>query len=137
MAEHLPPVDLIRRAYTAFNARDLDSALSALHRDVDWLNAIDGGAFEVTTRSATSSAVIDRVLPRVRPPTSVKKGASGICPRRRHPRPTATALPGRLVPSFLQLKRPLALELREPAQAGEPLRVFGAAERVERADHVW
>ena len=43
MAEHLPPVDLIRRAYAAFNARDLDSALSALHRDVDWLNAIDGG----------------------------------------------------------------------------------------------
>ena len=37
------PRDLVRRAYAAFNARDLDSALAAFHPDVDWPNAIDGG----------------------------------------------------------------------------------------------
>jgi ketosteroid isomerase-like protein len=35
--------DLVRRAYAAFNARDLDSALAALHPNVDWPNTIDGG----------------------------------------------------------------------------------------------
>jgi hypothetical protein len=35
--------DLVLRAYAAFNARDLDSALAALHPNVDWPNAIDGG----------------------------------------------------------------------------------------------
>jgi hypothetical protein len=37
------PRDLIRRAYEAFNARDLDSALAAMHHDVDWPNVIAGG----------------------------------------------------------------------------------------------
>lgn len=35
--------DRIRRSYEAFNARDIDSALAAMHRDVDWPDAIDGG----------------------------------------------------------------------------------------------
>jgi len=35
--------ELLRRAYEAFNARDLDAALALMHRDVDWPNAIDGG----------------------------------------------------------------------------------------------
>ena len=35
--------ELVRRAYEAFNARDLDTALSLMHQDVDWPNAIDGG----------------------------------------------------------------------------------------------
>lgn len=35
--------DLIRRSYEAFNNREIDDALSAMHPDVDWPNAIDGG----------------------------------------------------------------------------------------------
>jgi len=35
--------DLLRRAYTAFNARDLDAVLSMMHLDVEWPNAMEGG----------------------------------------------------------------------------------------------
>jgi uncharacterized protein (TIGR02246 family) len=35
--------DLIRRAYAAFNARDVESALATMQPDVDWPNAIEGG----------------------------------------------------------------------------------------------
>jgi hypothetical protein len=38
-----PQHDVIRASYAAFNARDLDAALAAVHPDVDWPNAIDGG----------------------------------------------------------------------------------------------
>ena len=34
---------LLRQAYAAFNARDLDAALALMHPDVDWPNAIEGG----------------------------------------------------------------------------------------------
>lgn len=34
--------DLLRRAYAAFNARDIDAALDLMHPDVDWPNVIDG-----------------------------------------------------------------------------------------------
>lgn len=34
---------LLRRAYDAFNARDIDAALAVMHPDVDWPNAIEGG----------------------------------------------------------------------------------------------
>jgi hypothetical protein len=37
------PVDLVYRAYAAFNARDLGAALSAMHPEVDWPNAVEGG----------------------------------------------------------------------------------------------
>ena len=40
MAEH---DDLLRRAYEAFNARDIDSALVLMHPDVDWPNGMEGG----------------------------------------------------------------------------------------------
>ena len=33
---------IIRRAYTAFNARDIDAALATMAPDVDWPNAIEG-----------------------------------------------------------------------------------------------
>jgi hypothetical protein len=33
---------LLRRAYEAFNARDLDAALALLQPDVDWPNAMEG-----------------------------------------------------------------------------------------------
>ncbi|MEX2237630.1 MAG: nuclear transport factor 2 family protein [Dehalococcoidia bacterium] len=33
----------LRRPYAAFNARDLDTALSMMHPDVDWPNGLEGG----------------------------------------------------------------------------------------------
>jgi hypothetical protein len=35
--------DLIRKAYAAFNARDIDKALSTMHPDVEWPKAFEGG----------------------------------------------------------------------------------------------
>jgi len=35
--------DLLRRAYAAFNARDIDAALALMQPDVDWPNAWEGG----------------------------------------------------------------------------------------------
>jgi hypothetical protein len=34
---------LLRNAYAAFNARDIDSALALMHPDVDWPNGMEGG----------------------------------------------------------------------------------------------
>ena len=34
---------VLRSAYRAFNARDIDSALALMHPDVDWPNAWEGG----------------------------------------------------------------------------------------------
>jgi hypothetical protein len=34
---------LLRRAYDAFNARDIDAALALMHPDVDWPNGLEGG----------------------------------------------------------------------------------------------
>jgi ribosomal protein S18 acetylase RimI-like enzyme len=34
---------LLRSAYEAFNARDIDGALSMMHADVDWPNGMEGG----------------------------------------------------------------------------------------------
>ena len=34
---------LITKTYDAFNARDIDSALSVMHADVDWPNGMEGG----------------------------------------------------------------------------------------------
>jgi ketosteroid isomerase-like protein len=33
----------LRDVYTAFNARDIDAVIAALHPDVDWPNAWEGG----------------------------------------------------------------------------------------------
>jgi hypothetical protein len=35
--------DLLRRAYEAFNARDVDAVLALMRPDVDWPNAFEGG----------------------------------------------------------------------------------------------
>ena len=35
--------DLLSTAYNAFNARDIDAALTAMHPDVDWPNGMEGG----------------------------------------------------------------------------------------------
>ena len=35
--------DILRAAYSAFNARDVDAAIELMHPDVDWPNAWEGG----------------------------------------------------------------------------------------------
>lgn len=35
--------DVLRAAYAAFNARDIDGALELMHTEVDWPNAWEGG----------------------------------------------------------------------------------------------
>lgn len=35
--------DLLKKAYTAFNARDLDGALATMQPDVVWPNGMEGG----------------------------------------------------------------------------------------------
>jgi ketosteroid isomerase-like protein len=35
--------NLLRRAYAAFNARNIDRALAVMHPDVDWPNGMEGG----------------------------------------------------------------------------------------------
>jgi ketosteroid isomerase-like protein len=37
------PEEILRRAYTAFNARDIEAALALMHPDVDWPNGMEGG----------------------------------------------------------------------------------------------
>ena len=37
------PEALLRSAYSAFNARDIDAALELMHPEVDWPNAWEGG----------------------------------------------------------------------------------------------
>jgi ketosteroid isomerase-like protein len=36
-------LDLLRAAYRAFNARDVEAAVALMHPDVDWPNAWEGG----------------------------------------------------------------------------------------------
>jgi len=35
--------ELLRKAYTAFNARDVSAILSIMHPDVEWPNGMEGG----------------------------------------------------------------------------------------------
>jgi hypothetical protein len=35
--------DMIKKAYSAFNARDIDTALSIMHPEVQWPKAFEGG----------------------------------------------------------------------------------------------
>ncbi len=35
--------DLVASAYSSFNARDIDSVLRTMHKDVDWPNGMEGG----------------------------------------------------------------------------------------------
>ncbi len=36
-------VDLLKRVYDRFNARDMENVLAALHEDVIWANGMEGG----------------------------------------------------------------------------------------------
>jgi len=38
-----PKVVLIKKAYAAFNARDIDSAVATMQPDVEWPNGMEGG----------------------------------------------------------------------------------------------
>jgi hypothetical protein len=63
------PEALLRRAYDAFNARDIDAALALMHDDVDWPNAFEGGRVrgrsEVRAYWTRQFAQVDpRVTPR-------------------------------------------------------------------------
>ncbi len=35
--------DLLKKAYAAFNARDIEAVLAVMHADVDWPNGKEGG----------------------------------------------------------------------------------------------
>jgi hypothetical protein len=59
---------LLRRLYAAFNARDVDAVLAALHPDVDWPNAFEGG--RVIGRAAVRDywrRQFEQIDPRVEP----------------------------------------------------------------------
>ncbi len=38
-----PTVTLLKKAYAAFNARDMNGALSTMRQDVEWPNGMEGG----------------------------------------------------------------------------------------------
>jgi hypothetical protein len=40
MSDH---VELLKRVYEAFNVRDMESVLAAMHHDVVWANGMEGG----------------------------------------------------------------------------------------------
>ena len=42
-APHADPEQVLRSAYRAFNARDIEAALELMHPEVDWSNAWEGG----------------------------------------------------------------------------------------------
>jgi ketosteroid isomerase-like protein len=43
MADLQQSSDLLKKAYAAFNARDMDGALSTMRQDVKWPNGMEGG----------------------------------------------------------------------------------------------
>lgn len=61
-------VELLKRVYDRFNARDMDSVLAALHHDVTWANGMEGGHVlgrdEVRSYWTRQWAMVD---PRVEP----------------------------------------------------------------------
>jgi ketosteroid isomerase-like protein len=38
-----PEIELLRRVYTAFNRREIETVLAEMHPDVDWPNGWEGG----------------------------------------------------------------------------------------------
>jgi uncharacterized protein YchJ len=49
--------ELLRRGYTAFNARDIDTILSMMHPDVQWANGMEGGYVLGTTACARTGRI--------------------------------------------------------------------------------
>jgi EmrB/QacA subfamily drug resistance transporter len=70
---------LLRRAYAAFNARDIDGALGLMHSDVDWPNGMEGGRVhghaEVRAYWTRQFTMIDS---HVEPVGFTEKGDGGI-----------------------------------------------------------
>jgi ketosteroid isomerase-like protein len=52
-ARSIDGLELLQRAYEAFNARDIEAALALMHDDVDWPNGMEGG--RVSGRDAVRS----------------------------------------------------------------------------------
>jgi hypothetical protein len=46
-------VEILKRIYDRFNARDIDGVLAALADDVAWANGMDGGHVSVSPGSST------------------------------------------------------------------------------------
>jgi ketosteroid isomerase-like protein len=53
MAVEMSDEHILRTAYEAFNARDIDAAIALMHPDVNWPNAWEGG--RVTGREAVAA----------------------------------------------------------------------------------
>jgi hypothetical protein len=47
-------MSLLRKAYAAFNARDIDSALATMQPDVAWPNGMEGGMVHGTLAFAST-----------------------------------------------------------------------------------
>jgi len=43
MANSTSSIDLLKKAYAAFNARDIPGALATMNPDVEWPNGMEGG----------------------------------------------------------------------------------------------
>ena len=43
---HLSNQSLVKKAYSAFNSRDIDTALSTFHSEVEWPKAFEGGCIK-------------------------------------------------------------------------------------------
>ena len=50
-------VELLKRVYDRFNARDMEAVLAAMHEDVTWANGMEGGHVQ----DGTVCAAIGRV----------------------------------------------------------------------------
>ena len=76
--EIMKPEELLRMAYAAFNARDIDAALALMHSDVAWPNAMEGGTMHghggVCTYWSPQWSMIN---PRVEP-LNVTREAEGL-----------------------------------------------------------
>jgi hypothetical protein len=74
MSDH---VEILKRLYDRFNARDMESLLAAMHEDVIWANGMEGGHVhgrdEVRAYWTRQWAMID---PRVEP-VSFSSGTEG------------------------------------------------------------
>jgi hypothetical protein len=55
--ESIEPFDPLRVVYAAFNARDIEQVLAALHPDVNWPNGMTGGSFMAGTRASIDEPV--------------------------------------------------------------------------------
>ena len=61
-------VELLRRVYAAFNAREVETVLAAMHPDVDWPNGMEGGRVLGTTAvRADWRRQFETLVPQVEP----------------------------------------------------------------------